>query len=342
MSRAQDQTFTLSVFQGPLDLLLHLIKSNELEISEISISQITSQYLEWLRLMETLDLEVAGDYLVMAATLLNIKLRTLLPDSEEEIEEEAVGELDNFMTARALMQRLIEYRRFKEAAHALGRQAEHQAQVFYREVALPKIVEAEQLPEVRGDLDLLLEAFGRVIRFVERREYHSVLQENYTIEDKVALVRRRLLLEAALDLTELFEACREKVEVVVTLLAMLELCRMKEVHIAQEGTFGAISVRRRESPSDDAEGSAAEAEALKAEEARIIAERTHVLDDGIIPEEEEEEVVESGQVTVESGEAGEEGEGESGQVTVESGEAGEGDAGGARIIDIGDDRPEGR
>src|SRR5690242_5593709 len=134
----------LPIFEGPLDLLLHLIRQNEMEISEISISQITSQYLDYLRYIEALDLEVAGDFLVMAATLLNIKLRSLLPASEEDEQAAQEEELDNFMSARQLMARLIEYRKFKEAAHDLGQRAERQAQIFVREVALPAIAEAQK------------------------------------------------------------------------------------------------------------------------------------------------------------------------------------------------------
>ena len=246
-----DCTFTLPVFQGPLDLLLHLIKVNELEVSEISISQITGQYLDYLRIMESLDLEVAGDYLVMAASLINIKLRSLLPDPEEEIEPEE-EELDSFMTARALMARLIEYRRFKEAAAGLGARAERQAQIFLRETALPELARAEAAPQLRADLDLMLEAFGRVIRFVERRDYHQIRQDEYTIEDKVDIVRRRLLIEDAFELDELFLECGGRIEMIVTLLALLELCRLKEIRLRQGDTFGRIGVaRRREVPPPD-------------------------------------------------------------------------------------------
>ncbi len=286
-----DCTFTLPVFQGPLDLLLHLIKVNELEISEISISQITGQYLDYLRLMETLDLEVAGDYLVMAASLINIKLRALLPDAEEEIEPEE-EEVDNFLTARALMQRLIEYRKFKEAAAGLGDRAERQSQIFIREVALPQLAEAESTPQIRGDLTLLLEAFTRVIRFVERRDYHQVQQENYTIEDKISMVRRRLLVEEGFDLGEIFLECHDKVEMIVTLLAMLELCRLKEVTIRQGEIFGDVRVDRRSAlpNAEEQEEAAREAEQLARVEEQIIAGRTGFVDDGIIPEEPDEAV----------------------------------------------------
>ncbi|MEN6625728.1 MAG: segregation/condensation protein A [Candidatus Sumerlaeia bacterium] len=284
-----DCTFTLPVFQGPLDLLLHLIKVNELEISEISISQITGQYLDYLRLMETLDLEVAGDYLVMAASLINIKLRALLPDAEEELEPEE-EEVDGFMTARALMQRLIEYRKFKEAAASLARNAERQSQIFIREVALPQLAEAEATPQVRGDLTLLLEAFTRVIRFVERRDYHQIQQENYTIEDKISMVRRRLLIEEGFELGAVFMECHDKVEMIVTLLAMLELCRLKEVLIRQGETFGEVRVDRRAADDrpEESEEQAHEAEELAKLEDQIIANRTHFVDDGVIPEEEPE------------------------------------------------------
>ncbi|MCE5228788.1 segregation/condensation protein A [bacterium] len=295
-----DCTFTLPVFQGPLDLLLHLIKVNELEITEISIKQITGQYLDYLRLMETLDLEVAGDYLVMAASLINIKLRNLLPDAEEELEPEE-EEVDNFLTARALMQRLIEYRKFKEAATSLGTRAERQSQIFIREVALPQLAEAESAPQIRGDLTLLLEAFTRVIKFVERRDYHRIEQESYTIEDKIDMVRRRLLLEEGFDLGEVFLECHDKVEMIITLLAMLELCRLKEVTIRQGDIFGDVRVDRRSAVStpDEQEEAEREAEQLKELEKEIVAARTHFVDDGIIPDDDAEPELPTGAQIIE-------------------------------------------
>lgn len=286
----QDYKFRLEVFEGPLDLLLHLIKANELEISEISLAQITQQYLEYLRLMESLDLEVAGDYLVMAASLINIKLRALLPEPEEEIEEEE--EVDDFMSARLLMQKLIEYRRFKEAARELGQLAHRQAQIFVREVALPKIAEARQEPELEGDLHKLLEAFSRVIKFVERRNYHQIGQEEYTTEEKMEVLRGRIMLEDRIAVSEIFEQCGPKIEMVVTLIAILELCRLKEVRVVQAGVFDEIYLRSRRDgrPVDDAQREAElsrEAAQLDQLEADIVANRTGLIDDGVVEDDED-------------------------------------------------------
>ena len=289
-----EYTVKLPIFEGPLDLLLHLIKASEMEITEISISQITSQYLETLRLMETLDLEVAGDFLVMAATLLNIKLRTILPEPEEELEEgEKEDEGDDYLTARALMQRLIEYRRFKEAALTLGGMAERQSLIFVREVALPAISQAQADPGVRGDLGLLLEAFSRVVQFVQRRNYHEVQGEEYTVEDKITLVRRRILLESRIAVNDLFSECHAKIEMIVTLIALLELCRLKELRISQIDSYGSIVAfprpRGEEAPPVDAAG---EAEELKRVEAEILANRTGLVDNSPPPPDEEDALLE--------------------------------------------------
>jgi segregation and condensation protein A len=282
-----DVKFRLDIFEGPLDLLLHLIKTNELEISEISISKITSQYLEYLRLMESLDLEAAGDYLVMAVTLINIKLRALLPAGEEEAETEG-EDLDDFMSAKLLMQRLIEYRRFKEAAQQLGRQADRQAQIFVREVALPQLAHIAADPELQGDLDQLLGAFARVIRFVDRRDYHEVQTEAFAIDDKITLLRRRIVLEDRISLVRLFEQCRVKIEMIVTLLAVLELCRLKELRLAQGDSFDDVLLLPRRHGDPAAEQALADqARVAQALEADILANRTGLVDDGILPDDEE-------------------------------------------------------
>jgi segregation and condensation protein A len=284
--------FRLDVFEGPLDLLLHLIKTNELEISEISLSKITSQYLEYTRLMEAMDLEMAGDYLVMAATLINIKLRALLPSPEDEVEPESEQGLDDFMSAKLLLARLIEYRKFKEASQRLGERAERQAQIFMREVALPRMVQAgEEDAVLHGELDLLLSAFARVIRFVDRRDYHQVQAEEFSIEEKIAFLRRRLVVEDRIELTALFQACRAKVEAIALLIAVLELCRLKELRVIQGESFDHVLLVARR-VADEPEHAAAldeQAREAKALEADILANRTGVVDDGVLPDEEDAE-----------------------------------------------------
>lgn len=271
-----DHKFKLDVFEGPLDLLLHLIKANEMEISEISISKITSQYLHYLRLMESLDLEVAGDFLVMAATLLNIKLCSLLPEPET-CEEEEAGDEDDFLTARALMQQLIEYRKFKEAAVALGHKAERQDRIFFRQIALPKLDEARQDPGITGDVEHLLNAFSRVLIFAARRDYHQIRDEEYHVSDKIELLRRRTLLEPRIRMQDVFGECTCRLEMVVSLIAVLELCRLRELRVIQEGTFDEILLVR----ADEAKAvMREEAEHLERIEADIVANRSGVVDDG--------------------------------------------------------------
>lgn len=330
--------FRLDVFEGPLDLLLHLIKTNELEISEISISKITSQYLSYLRLMESMDLEVAGNYLVMAATLINIKLRSLLPSPEEEIEEEG-EDLDDFMSARMLMQRLIEYRQFKEAARELGRHAERQSQIFMREVALPNLARSQEDTELKGDLDLLLAAFARVIRFVDRRDYHEVQSEEFTIEEKIDLLRRRVLIEERIHLTEMFRRCVNKMEMIVTLMAVLEMCRLKELRVVQGESFDDVLLLPRR--GDDAaarEELDEQARRAAQEEAEIVASRTGIVDDGVLPDETDDEIdaiVEGQAAPPENGApAADEGADAAVHETEETVE------GGARIIDISAPAPE--
>jgi segregation and condensation protein A len=280
-----DYRIKLQIFEGPLDLLLHLIKVNEMEITEIAISEITGQYLEYLHLMESLDLEIAGDYLVMAATILNIKLRALLPAQDDAEEEEE--ELDDYMSARNLMQKLIEYRRFKEAALDLGERAEAQAELFYREVALPKLDEAQKDPALEGDLQALLAAFSRVIHFVEQRDYHQVEADDVSVEDLILRVRQKLFLENQFSIYKLFEECQSRVEMVICLFALLELCRLKELRIEQGENFGDMTILAREAdPKAISDQLAEEASELERLEKEIIMNRTGVIDDEIPADEE--------------------------------------------------------
>ena len=277
LPHSSDYRIKLQIFEGPLDLLLHLIKINEMEITEIAISDITGQYLEYLHLMESLDLEIAGDYLVLAATLLNIKLRALLPGQEEEEDEE---ELDDYLSARNLMQKLIEYRGFKEAALDLGQRAKAQAELFYREVALPKLNEAQKDPEIEGDLQALLGAFSRVIHFVERRDYHQVEADNVSVEDLILRVRQKLFLENRFSIFKLFEECQSRIEMVVCLFALLELCRLKELRIVQGENFSDATIMARDADTESSSGQLAQ-EALELEklEQEILLNRTGVIDE---------------------------------------------------------------
>ncbi len=235
-----DYKVRLDIFEGPMDLLLHLIKVNEMEIYDVPISRITQQYFSYLRLMEQLDLEVAGDFLVMASTLINIKLRSLLPETHEEEDENE--EVDEFLSAQALMDKLVEYRKFKEAAASLKAGQTVQANMFLRDVALPRMTDAETDADLQMDLDMLLGAFSRVLRFAERREWHLVTEEEFSVEEKMDWLEQRLLLDERIIAEDLFKACRSKVEMIVVLLATLELCHLRRVCVAQSEAFGSIMI----------------------------------------------------------------------------------------------------
>jgi segregation and condensation protein A len=231
-------TVRLPVFEGPFDLLLHLIKSNEMDITDVRISEITQQYLDYVRMIRELDLELAGEFLVMAATLIHIKARSLLPVPPEPEENEE--EIDEIMTARDLVRQLIEYRKYKEAAHALRHREEHASKLHFR-TNIIQIV-PEHTEELSEDVSLLYKAFARVLKFVEAPAYSPDLQEKFTVEDKITYLQEMLRGEREYSLEQVFKHCFNRAEVIVTFLAALELCRMKKIVIRQPNAFDEIMV----------------------------------------------------------------------------------------------------
>lgn len=224
---------TLPVFDGPLDLLLHLVKINEMDIHDIAIAEITRQYLEYMDAMAALNLDVAGDFLVMAATLLNIKSRALLPTPPADAPA-VEDEIDAVLSTQDLIRRLVEYREFKERAVHLRAREEANAGVFYRAEAMAEIPGVEaQLP--RLEIRLLFDAFVRVSKAVRTAPQHTIVRERFTQEEKMAEVRERLATERTLNISRLFERCVCKEEVISYFLALLELARLREITIAQAG-----------------------------------------------------------------------------------------------------------
>ncbi len=233
----------LDIFEGPFDLLLYLIRINEMDIYDIKISEITKQYLDYIRLMEQLDLELAGEYLVMAATLINIKARTLLPSQEgENIEEE----IDEIMSTKELIRQLVEYRKYKELAQSLRNKESQNLNVFYRTNIIPIFPQIDQEEDViKEDIRKMFDAFARVINYVDKKHIHQVSLEEYSIEDKIILLRTQLESAEQILLNKLFENCFNKSEIIVTFLASLELVRLKEVKILQSGAYKEIFVVKR-------------------------------------------------------------------------------------------------
>ncbi len=229
-------TVKLERFEGPLDLLLHLIKRDEIDIYDIPIAHITRQYLEYLELMRALDLDVAGEFLVMAATLMRIKARMLLPVPTTE--EEEVGD-----PREELVQRLLEYRQYKEVAGTL-KLREEDRRLLYERGILPGEEEAGPLPLQPATLFDLLDALNRVLSRIPEKSPYEVQAETFTLEERMAALRRMLEEEDRVDFTRLLEGCAVRLEAVVTFMALLELMRQGEVMILQTELFGAITLIR--------------------------------------------------------------------------------------------------
>ena len=225
----------LEIFEGPLDLLLHLIKKNEVSITDIPIATITEQYLSTLELIQSLNLDVAGEFLVMAATLIHIKSRMLLPPGEEEDEEEEGGD-----PREELIRRLLEYQRFKEAAEELEKREILRRDVFVRPSEVPDEMESVGFEGL--SLFDLISALRHVLdRFPEER-VHEVTLERISVREKMSSLLDDLHRRGKVIFQSLFEAAVSRLEVVVTFLAMLELVKIRAIRVAQEEREGPIVI----------------------------------------------------------------------------------------------------
>ncbi len=228
----------LEIFEGPLDLLLFLIKKEEINIYDIPIAKITEQYLEYLELMKLLDLDIAGEFLVMAATLMHIKSRMLLPP--EELEAESEEEED---PRAELVRKLLEYKRFKEAARQLEDMELGQRNIFTR-----MNVEEYEEEKVFFEASLfdLISAFCKMIEGMPKEIFQEIIKDEVTVEEKVHQLMHMLLVEPIVYFTRLFENARSKLEIIATFLAILELIRLKEIIIVQRSLFGEIEIIRND------------------------------------------------------------------------------------------------
>ena len=234
----------LDVFEGPLDLLLYLVRKDEVDIYDISIERITRQYLEYLEAMESIDVEIGGGFIVMAANLLYIKSRTLLPvDLQGPVEEEGEEEDPRW----ELIRQLIEYKKFKEAAGDLRDREELRTKLFGRTPsAPPPDGGATLLAGEVGALDLI-SAFQRVLERLEKRKgaEREIEADRFTVSEKIEYVLKILPESEPLKFEELFAGQTTRGELVATFLALLELVRLRHVQVEQDGAFGDILLRRR-------------------------------------------------------------------------------------------------
>jgi segregation and condensation protein A len=241
----EDYPVRLQNFEGPLDLLLHLIKTNEVDIYDIPIALITQQYLDYLDLMQELNLDVVGEFLVMAATLIHIKSRMLLPrpDPSQEDPEEDPRE--------ALVRRLLEHQKFKAAAEMLHeKEIERSAQWARPDGRLADVVGAAPEPELEVDLFSLMTAFRAVLERAGKRPIVPLPAEHIPLEKRIAQLMERLSETEACGFDELFEDLQTRSGMIVTFLALLEMIRLKLIRVFQQGAFGPIRVYRRARPED--------------------------------------------------------------------------------------------
>ena len=231
-------TIRLERFEGPLDLLLHLIRRDEIDIYDIPIARITQQYLAYIELMRALDLDVAGEFLVMAATLMRIKAKMLLPLP-------AVGdEEDEGDPREELVQRLVEYRQFKEAAGTL-KAREGERRLLYERGMVPGEEEAGPLPLASTTLFDLLDALNRVMSRVPQESIYEVQAEAYDVEDKLSLIASTVAERGEILFEELMMRCRARAEMIVTFIALLELIKLGQVVVVQTANYGEIKILAR-------------------------------------------------------------------------------------------------
>jgi segregation and condensation protein A len=238
------------VFEGPLDLLLYLIKKEEVDIYAVNLTKLATQFIEYVELMRQFDLEVAGEFLVMASTLMYIKSRELLPvDQQAVVEgEEEEGEDPRF----ELIRQLVEYKKFKDAAAQLQTLEARQENIYPR---LPGKIEFEAEPEPSGKpevgiFDLLTAVNGILKRFAEKAaSTREIYEDKWTVSEKIELVRNLIAERGSVRFSELFEKAANRAEVVCTFLALLELIRLKQLACLQAEPFAEIEIGQAPAPA---------------------------------------------------------------------------------------------
>jgi segregation and condensation protein A len=237
----------LDAFEGPLDLLLHLIRKNELNIHDIPIALITAQYLDTINLMQELNLDVAGEFLVMAATLIHIKSKMLLPRPETSagVDGDAEDPRD------ALVRRLLEHQKFKAAAGLLHEREQLRAAQWLRpDERVAAMAGDDYEPELEVDLYSLLSAFRGVVERAKQRPKVLLPPEQISMETRIDQLLARLSETVACGFEELFADAADRSALIVTFLALLEMIRLKLIRVFQSGSFGPIRVYKRPRPAD--------------------------------------------------------------------------------------------
>jgi segregation and condensation protein A len=245
-SQLEDIRIKLQSFEGPLDLLVHLIKKNQVNVYDIPIALITEQYLEYLDLLQELDLDVASEFLVMAATLIHIKSRTLLPRPDPtQADDQDEDPRD------ALVRRLLEHQKFKAAAELLHeKETIRSAQWMRPDSRVEAIAGDEYEPELEVDLFSLLAAFRQVLERARERPPMPLPPEEIPVERRIDQLLEKLSETEACGFLDLFEDVASRGEMIVTFLALLEMIRLKLIRVFQSGQMGPIRIYKRARPQD--------------------------------------------------------------------------------------------
>jgi len=241
-------SLVLSVFEGPLDLLLYLIRREKVDIHDIPIAPITRQYMEYLDMMRELNLDVAGEFMVMAATLIHIKSKMLVPVEPTEAE----GEDETEDPRAELVRRLLEFQRYKEAAGVLHQQAQIRAATWMRpDSVVPKFDDAGEEMLEAGLFDLIA-AFRELLDRRKALLAHEIEAQGKSIEERIEELLALIKEGESIEFLELFAAQETKGDMILTFLALLELIRLKRVKVYQRGMFGSIRVFRPVGPDEGA------------------------------------------------------------------------------------------
>ena len=232
----------LEIFEGPLDLLLYLVKKEEVDIYEVNLTKIATQFIEYVEVMKELDLDIAGEFLVMAATLMYIKSRELLPKNQQV----EVGEEEDEEDPRwELIRQLVEYKKFKDAAAKLHERELLQEQIYARMPVRPDFAADSERLNVRPEVSIfdLVNAVSSILkRYGQREEARDLFEDKWTVSEKIEFVAQLVRERGRLRFSELFENAASRIEVVVTFLALLELIRLKQLRIEQAEAFAEIEI----------------------------------------------------------------------------------------------------
>lgn len=237
-----DYRFDLPFYEGPLDLLLYLVKKEEVDIYDIPIEKITTQYVEYIETFKTLNIGLAAEFIVMAANLMYIKSRMLLPKHQQPPEDDA----DEDDPRWDLIRQLIEYKKFKDAADKLGEAEAAQQEIFGHTPEKIQMAKDEERPLADVNMFDLIKAFQNILDRFDKGDLGEVFDDRFTVADKIQFITDLIPPGESRPFSSLFEGAASKGEVIVTFLAMLELMKINSLKITQDKLLGDIMLFRNE------------------------------------------------------------------------------------------------